>query len=143
MSDFLGFAVPGAQVKMTLANGTVLSGSSNGDGVYTALGIPLGTFTASVSGLGSSTQVSGDVSKQSVTPAPILFGTVSLGLVVAIVVVAAVAAVFLVRRRSHRPVPAGAGMQAQSKPSQASCPNCGAALGASLSFCENCGTKIN
>ncbi|MDV3244729.1 MAG: hypothetical protein LYZ66_06115 [Nitrososphaerales archaeon] len=142
-TDFLGFAVSGAQVKMTLANGTVLSGTTNGDGVYTASGIPLGTFTASVSGLGSSTQVSGDASKQSVTPASVLFGTVSLGLVVGIVVVAGGAAAFLLRRRSHRPAPAGAGTQVQVKPAQASCPNCGAPLGASLSFCENCGTKIS
>src|SRR2546427_5973530 len=42
-----GLAVSGAQVKMTLANGTVLTGTTNGDGIYSAPQIPLGTFTAS------------------------------------------------------------------------------------------------
>ena len=100
VTDFLGLAVSGAQVKMTLANGTVLTGTTNGDGVYSALQIPLGTFTASVSGLASGVQVSGDASKQAVTSASVLFGTTSLGVVVALVLAAIGAVVFILRRRS-------------------------------------------
>lgn len=100
VSDLLGLAVSGAQVEMTLVNGTVVSGTTGGDGTFTASKIPLGTFTASVSSFGSSAQVTGDASKQSVTPASVLFGTTSLGIVVAVIVVAALAAVFMLRRRS-------------------------------------------
>jgi len=99
VTDLLGFAVSGAQVKMTLANGTVVSGTTGGDGSFTAAQIPLGTFTVAVSSLGSSAQVRGDASKQNVTPASVLFGTTSLGIIIAIAVVAIVGGVFVLRRR--------------------------------------------
>jgi len=102
VTDFLGLAVSGAGVKMTLANGTVISGSTGGDGIFGAPAIPLGTFTATVSGIGSSTLVTGDASKQSVTPASVAFSTNSLSLVVAIIVVATVLVVLLLRRRARK-----------------------------------------
>ena len=108
VADSLGLAVSGAQVKMTLANGAVLSGTTGGDGTFTAPSIPLGTFTATVSSLGFSAQVTGDASTQSVTPASVLLSTTSLGIVVAAVVVVVGLAVFLLRRKSGRAArPAG------------------------------------
>jgi hypothetical protein len=97
--DFLGFAVAGAQVKMTLANGTTISGTTNGDGLFTAKNIPLGTFTASVSSLGSMASVAGNASQQGIASASVVFGPISLGLVVALAAGAVVAGVVFLRRR--------------------------------------------
>jgi len=97
--DLFGLAVSGAQVKMTLANSTTISGTTNADGLFTVSNIPLGTFTASVSGLGSTTSVSGDASQQAITSATLVFGTISFGLVVALLAIAAVVVVVVLRRR--------------------------------------------
>lgn len=143
VTDFLGLPASGAQVKMTLANGTVLSGSTNGEGNFVAPSIPLGTFTASVSSYGSSSEVTGDASKQSVTPASVLFGTITVGAVVVIVVISAVAAVFLLRRRSSGRVSSGPSAPQAARETPASfCTNCGARTSQSEPFCENCGTKL-
>jgi hypothetical protein len=100
VTDFLGIPVSGAQVRMTVANGTVLSGSTGGDGIFVAPAIPLGTFTASISGIGSSTQVTGDASRHNLASTSVLFGTTSLGLVAIVIVVAGIAA-FMLRRMSR------------------------------------------
>jgi len=102
VTDFMGFAVSGAGVEMTLANGTVVSGSTNADGSFIAPAIPLGTFTATISGIGSTAQVTGDSSKQSITPASILFSTTSLTLITAVILAVAGLAVFMLRRMSGR-----------------------------------------
>jgi heme/copper-type cytochrome/quinol oxidase subunit 2 len=97
---------------MTLANGSVLSGSTGSKGTFTAPDIPLGTYTATISGIGFSGQVSGDASKHSVANASLLFSTTSLGVTVVIVVIVVGIAVFLARRRSparaEAPSPASA-----------------------------------
>jgi hypothetical protein len=100
VTDFLGLPVSGAHVIMTLANGTAVSGTTNGDGVFATQDIPLGTFTAKISSLGSPVQISGDASKQSLTTALVLFSATSLTLVVAVVIAGAGAMTFLLRRRS-------------------------------------------
>jgi sugar lactone lactonase YvrE len=138
VSDVLGLPVAGATVKMTLANGSVVSGTTGGDGTFVAPDIPLGTYTASISGIGSSTQVTGDASKQGVATASVLFGTISIGVIVAIVIVAVGLAVFMMRRRSG-------GAAKAAKPAQATalvCPKCGSSVEPSDPFCPNCGTKL-
>ncbi|MDV3244728.1 MAG: hypothetical protein LYZ66_06110 [Nitrososphaerales archaeon] len=143
VTDFLGLAVSGAEVKMTLANGTVLSGSTDGDGNFVARSIPLGRFSASVSSYGSSSQVTGDASKQTVTSASVLFGTTSVGAVVGLVFAAAVAAMFTLRRRSSgRKIIGQPGPQVLRQTRLAFCSNCGAPTSPSESFCENCGAKL-
>ena len=140
VADVLGIPVSGAAVRMTLANGTTISGTTGGDGTFTVPSIPLGTYSASVTSIGSSAQFTGDASKQAVTLASVLFSTISLGLIVAVVVIAIGAALFLLRRRPRaRPVVAAA---QQTVPKISTCPKCGAAVGSSETFCENCGTKL-
>lgn len=139
VTDLLGFAVSGAQVHMILANGTTISGTTNGGGIFVVPSVPLGTFSASISGIGSSAQITGDASTQSVTPASVLFGTVSLAVIVVVVLVAAGASVFMLRRRSKGGL---AQQPAQAPATLATCPNCGAPVGASEAFCEKCGTKL-
>ena len=99
VTDFLGLPVSGSSVKMTLANGSVISGTTIGDGTFTASEIPLGTYTASVSGLASSAQVTGDASEQAVKSVGVLFSTVSLVLIVCLIVGALAVSLFLVRKR--------------------------------------------
>ncbi len=95
--DLFGLPVSGAQVSMTLANGTVLTGTTKGDGTFAVPMIPLGTFTAKVSSLGTSAQVVGSASSPAVAQAKVAFSLVSLIVVVAIVVGAGTAGVFLLR----------------------------------------------
>jgi len=137
VSDALGLPVAGATVKMTLANGSVISGSTGGDGTFLAPDIPLGTYTATVSGIGSSTQVSGDASRQSVASASVLFGTTSLGVVVAVVIVAFGLIVFLMRRRSG-----GGKATTPARTTALLCPKCGSNVDPAEQFCPNCGTKV-
>lgn len=86
--DLFGLPVSGAQVSMTLANGTVVTGTTNKAGTFSAGIIPVGTYTAKVTSLGTSVQVRGDAaSGQSVA-----VGRVALSLILVFVVVAVAAA---------------------------------------------------
>jgi hypothetical protein len=138
VSDALGLPVGGATVKMTLANGSVISGSTAGDGTFVAHDIPIGTYTATVSGIGSSAQITGNASKQGVASASVLFGTTSLALIVVIVVVALGLVFFLMRRRSGKV----AKPQKQAQATVAKCPKCGASVEPTEQFCPNCGAKV-
>jgi len=144
VTDIFGLAVSGAQVRMTLANGTVLSGETGGDGEFLAAAVPLGTFTASVSGIASSTQVSGDASRQAVAIAPILFSVASLGIIVGAAVVVAILAFFVLRKKTG--VPRGLSKTAAKEKAEAAplrCPSCGSAVEASDPFCTICGARLH
>ena len=85
--DLLGLPVSGAQVSMILANGTVITGATKGDGTFNAGLIPIGTFTAKVSDLGTSTLIAGNAA----AGLPVAEGKLALSLVLLIVIVAVVA----------------------------------------------------
>jgi hypothetical protein len=100
--DLFGMPVSGAQVSMTLANGTVLTGVTKGDGTFSVGTIPLGTYTAKVTSLGTSVRITGDAA----SGGAVSMGKVALSLVSLVVVLAAAAAVgstgvFLLRRRKR------------------------------------------
>ncbi len=105
VTDFLGLPVSGVVVKMTLANGSLISGTTLGDGTFSAREIPLGTFKASVMGLASSSQVTGDASKQPVSNVGVFFSTTSLALLIVLAVAAVAMSAFMLRRRKHAPGP--------------------------------------
>lgn len=105
VTDSFGQTVSGAQVTLRLANGTTISGTTGGDGTYTANQIPLGTFSGSVQSLAFGSQVSGDASSQSVVNASVALGTTSLIEVVVVVTGLLGTAVFLFRRRKHLATP--------------------------------------
>jgi hypothetical protein len=98
--DLLGLPVSGAQVSMTLVNGTVLTGTSGGDGSFTVPMVPLGAFTAKVTNMGVATQIVGDASSsQPVAQGRILLSLISLSVLVAVVAGAGVTGVFVLRRK--------------------------------------------
>jgi hypothetical protein len=100
--DLLGLPVSGAQVTMTLANGTILSGTTKGDGTFAVGLVPLGTFTATVTNLGSTAQITGNAaSSQPVAQGKVALSLISVGVIVVVVVGAAVAGVFLLRKRKE------------------------------------------
>jgi len=100
--DLFGLPVSGAQVSMTLANGTTLTGVTNGKGVFSAGAIPVGTYTAKVTSLGTSVRISGDAaSGQTVAVGKVPLSLVSLFVVVAAAAGAGSAGVLFMRRRKR------------------------------------------
>ena len=59
VSDYLGIPISGARVMFTLTNGTIVYSTTGSDGSVNLSMIPLGTFRASVSNLGTTTMVLG------------------------------------------------------------------------------------
>jgi len=108
--DLFGLPVGGAQVSMTLANGTVVTGVTKGDGTFSAGTIPVGTYTAKVTSLGTSVRIVGNAASGQ----PAAVGRVALSLVFLFVVVAAAAgagsAAFLLVRRRKRAKGASGGV---------------------------------
>jgi len=98
--DLFGFPVSGAQVSMMLANGTVVTGTTKGDGTFAVAMVPLGTFTATVSSFGSNAQIIGNsASTQPVAQGKVALSVISLGAVGALFVGGGVTALLLFRRR--------------------------------------------
>ncbi|MCW4019439.1 MAG: hypothetical protein NWF00_12315 [Candidatus Bathyarchaeota archaeon] len=92
VKDFLGFPVSGAEVTVTLANQTVIQTVTSNDGVVTVTRIPVGTFNAKATYLGTSATATGNASQQPVTTMQVLlsFPTVLAILAVAFSVVTVV-----------------------------------------------------
>ena len=107
--DLLGLPVSGAQVSMTLVNGTVVTGTTKSDGTFTAAMIPIGTFTAKVSSLGSSTQIFGNAaSGQSVPEGKLPLSLSSLVAIVLVLAGAVAGGVLFLRLRKRGKKPTGA-----------------------------------
>jgi hypothetical protein len=101
--DLFGLPVSGAQVSMTLANGTTLTGVTKGDGTFSAGRIPVGAYTAKVTSLGTSVRIAGNAASGQ----GVVVGKVALSLVSLLVVLAAAAAVgsagvFILLRKRKR-----------------------------------------
>jgi hypothetical protein len=62
VTDYLGIPVLGAQVTFNLANETTIQLTTGSDGTLSLGLIPMGTFRASISYLGTTTEVNGDAS---------------------------------------------------------------------------------
>ncbi len=102
MVDLLGLPLSGAQVSMTLANGTTVMGTTKPDGTFSVAMVPLGTFTAKVSSLGSSAQVVGDAaSSQPVAEGRVILSLTSLFAIVAVAAAAAISGVVFLRLRKR------------------------------------------
>jgi hypothetical protein len=90
VSDPLGIPVGGAKFIITLANNTVISGITDSSGTVNLGLIPIGTFQASVSNLGFTSQAAGDASAGEVVPFRVSVSYVTLTVTFTAVVVALV-----------------------------------------------------
>jgi len=97
VTDLFGLAVQGAPVSAKLANGTMVTRTTNSDGVATFGLIPIGTYQATVSNLGVSTSTSADASVGSEANTTVALSLPVLGVV--LVVAALIVGALLVRRR--------------------------------------------
>ncbi|MBI3116096.1 MAG: hypothetical protein HYZ12_02030, partial [Thaumarchaeota archaeon] len=82
----------------TLVNGSLLVRASSSDGTVTVPLIPLGKFNATISLLGASTQVVGDVSNLATVQGTVPLSYPILG-IAGVVAAVVVVAVLLLRRR--------------------------------------------
>jgi hypothetical protein len=64
VTDYLGIPVSGARVTFTLTNGTTIQSTTGSDGILRLGLIPIGTFHATISYLGTTTEVNSDASIQ-------------------------------------------------------------------------------
>ena len=101
-TDYFGLPISGAQVAFTLANGTTIKATTDNEGAATLLMIPLGTFNATISHLGTTTTVIGDASTQAVTTEKIFASYPTFGLIVGVAITATAAALMLFRRHNIR-----------------------------------------
>lgn len=103
VTDYLTLPISGADVTLTLVNGTVSHMVSGGNGSVDFGLVPIGTFTGSVSYLGVSTSVSGDASIANTTTATV-FASYPMLLLLVVALAIAVAGGFFYRRRSSEDV---------------------------------------
>ncbi len=100
--DYLGLPVSGAQVAVTFANGTVIHTVTTNDGTVSFSLIPLGTFNAEISYLGTSTTVVGDAANQAVATGRVFSSVPTFALIAAVAMVVVTVAVAVFIRRRHR-----------------------------------------
>jgi len=137
ITDYLGFPLSGAQLSITLANGTTIHRSTPSNGTVSLGLIPLGTFHGSLSYLGTTTPISGDASSQAQTPVKVFASYPTFGLIALVVVVVLAAALLAVRRRRAPNSQRGAGKLLSSQ--NEICKHCGSKLMPGGTFCPECG----
>jgi hypothetical protein len=100
VTDLLGVPVSGASAQIVLANGTQIVRSTDSGGVISVPLIPRGTFTATVSNLGTTAQVSGDASMHPITDAKVFASYPDVGAIGGVIaaVVIVVVLKFVIRR---------------------------------------------
>jgi hypothetical protein len=102
VEDPLGLGIGGADVTVTLANGTTVHTSTAGDGTAVLRTIPLGTYDATVSAFGFSAMLPGNASVQSTTVIHLPLSWVMIASIIVIVVLAVVGIMIVLRRRTGR-----------------------------------------
>jgi hypothetical protein len=101
-TDYLGLPISGASASVTLVNGTTIQRTTGSDGVAQLGLIPLGTFQAKLSFLGTSTTVAGDASAQASTSVKFLVSYPLLAILGIVIVLTMAVAAMLVRRSRAR-----------------------------------------
>jgi hypothetical protein len=99
LADLLQVPVSGAQARIVLANGTVLTRTTANDGSIIVPLVPLGKFDATVSYLGASLEIHGDASRQAVAQAQTALSYPDVGVPIVIALISVIAFLVLRRRR--------------------------------------------
>jgi hypothetical protein len=105
VTDYFGIPISNAHVFFTFINGTTVQLTTNGDSVLPLGFIPIGTFHATISYLGTASEVNGDASTQSVITGKVLASYPTFSLIGGIVIVAV--GFVLYRFRSRLPIKFG------------------------------------
>lgn len=101
VTDILGLPVGGAEVTMTLANGTSITGETNSGGFFAVSNVPLGTYSARIASLGLTSQVSGDASTNPVFQVRGILSVTVIALLTLLLVAIVVVALSIKRTRSR------------------------------------------
>jgi hypothetical protein len=97
--DPFGFSIGGADVAVTLANGTTVHTSAGAGGTVSLHMIPLGTYDATVSAFGFSSSLTGDASVQGTATARLPLSWALIVVLAVIVLLAGVGVALILRRR--------------------------------------------
>ena len=100
--DLFGLPLSGAQVSMTLANGSMVNGTTDSQGVFSVPMVPVGQYTAKVTSLGTSTLIVGSASSQQVPEGKVVLSIVTLSAIAGMVAVGVAGGVMFVRLRKRR-----------------------------------------
>jgi phosphatidate phosphatase APP1 len=99
VTDPLGIAVSGARISATLVNGTTIVGGTSSDGMFIIPMIPVGTFTATISNLGITTEINANATTQSIIQAQVPLSYPTIEIVVAEIAIVAILAILSRRKR--------------------------------------------
>jgi len=99
VKDPFGLPVGHADVTVTLANGTVIHTTTSNDGSLNLRMIPLGTYQATATNLGSSSSVSEDASVRTSAVVGVFLSYPVIGAIILAALLVAVAIIFIIRRR--------------------------------------------
>jgi hypothetical protein len=103
VKDYLGLPVSGAQVTVALANQTVINTVTGGDGTVSLSRIPVGTFQATATYLGTTATIQSDASTQPVTAIKVFASLPTVGLIAAVSALTVAVVVVLAVRRCKVP----------------------------------------
>ena len=146
-TDYLGIPISGAKVSITLANGTVIAATTGSDGSVDLGEIPLGSYTAKVAYLGTTSQVTGDAAASSTGRVQILSSYPTFGMITVALATAVVAIAVVVRRRhagevTSPKVPANGPLKETPSVLEVVCPHCMTANLPTADFCQECGKSL-
>ena len=110
VGDPLNLPLAGATITATLANGTTITTQTNDEGVAILKMIPLGRYNATLTYLGQTLKISGDISLEPVIKSTITFSPSIISIIALVIVLSAVLFLSLKAKRK--------GEALQSKPSR-------------------------
>jgi hypothetical protein len=103
VKDYLGLPISGARVSVILANGTTIASTTGSNGSVALHEIPVGTYTATIAYLGTTTSIDGNAAQNATAQARLLASYPVIGIAVALLAVVVAASLVLTRRRHQAP----------------------------------------
>jgi hypothetical protein len=100
-NDYLGLPISGAQIIVTLGNGTVIHTVTDSKGTINVPSVPLGTFKATIMNLNIETSVKGDASTQGESQVAIIVSYPIIVIIVGVIIII-VLVTLLVHRRKNK-----------------------------------------
>ena len=105
VTDYLGLPVSGAEVSITLDNGTTLIATTDSSGYVALNQIPIGNYTATVSYLGTTSSFRGDAASPTTAHAEVFASYATIGIMVVFAPVVAAVLIAVRRRQGGIQVP--------------------------------------